>query len=127
MKAKYNGFCKVTGQKIVAGETEIEKVNGQWQAVGAPKFVNRLTKMVNIEIDQPLNDGEYEEMVAETEAYESQIEAAANDLNRQFPEVPASTWMSAIRNIGDPFGRPVRFSSIEKQNAFDAMMKKYNL
>lgn len=36
MIAKYDGYCKVTGQKIVAGKTEIVKVNGKWQAKGQP-------------------------------------------------------------------------------------------
>lgn len=31
MKAKYNGYCKVTDQPIVAGKTRIAKVNGKWQ------------------------------------------------------------------------------------------------
>ena len=31
MIAKYNGLCKVTNQVIVAGKTEIKKINGQWQ------------------------------------------------------------------------------------------------
>lgn len=31
MLAKYNGFCKVTNQHIVAGVTEIVKVDGVWQ------------------------------------------------------------------------------------------------
>ncbi len=31
MIAKFNGTCKVTGEKIVAGETELVKVNGIWQ------------------------------------------------------------------------------------------------
>lgn len=34
MIAKYNGFCKVTKQQIVAGVTEIQKINGIWQVVG---------------------------------------------------------------------------------------------
>ena len=36
MIAKYDGYCKVTGQKIVAGKTEIVKVDGKWQAKGQP-------------------------------------------------------------------------------------------
>ena len=31
MIAKYDGKCKVTGMAIVAGETELVKVNGTWQ------------------------------------------------------------------------------------------------
>lgn len=31
MIAKYNGRCKVTGQRIVAGVTNIERINGTWQ------------------------------------------------------------------------------------------------
>ena len=36
MLAKYSGTCKVTGKRIVAGQTNIEKVNGRWQ-VAAPE------------------------------------------------------------------------------------------
>lgn len=35
MIAKYDGICKVTGQKIVAGVTEIAKIGGVWQAVSS--------------------------------------------------------------------------------------------
>lgn len=38
MIAKYDGYCKVTGQKIVAGKTEIVKINGKWQAKGQPEI-----------------------------------------------------------------------------------------
>lgn len=31
MIAKFDGVCKVTGQKIIAGETVITKVKGVWQ------------------------------------------------------------------------------------------------
>ena len=37
MIAKYDGKCKVTGKAIIAGKTEIEKVNGAWQVVGSDK------------------------------------------------------------------------------------------
>ena len=32
MLARYDGYCKVTHQRIIAGVTNIEKVNGTWQA-----------------------------------------------------------------------------------------------
>lgn len=31
MIARYDGYCKVTHQRITAGVTNIEKVNGVWQ------------------------------------------------------------------------------------------------
>lgn len=37
MIAKYSGRCKVTGQEIIAGQTEIAKVDGIWQAKTEPK------------------------------------------------------------------------------------------
>ncbi len=40
MLAKYSGTCKVTGQRIVAGQTNIEKINGRWQ-VASPEYTGR--------------------------------------------------------------------------------------
>lgn len=59
MIAKYNGYCKVTNQQIVAGVTEIEKVNGVWQAVckSEGKYAGRLagitTAQVLVTVDHP--------------------------------------------------------------------------
>jgi hypothetical protein len=41
MIAKRNGKCAVTGERIVAGVTEIEKVNGGWQVAGVPTLRER--------------------------------------------------------------------------------------
>jgi len=37
MLAKYNGQCPISGQVIVAGETEIEKYGGCWVITGYGK------------------------------------------------------------------------------------------
>jgi len=29
--AKYNGFCNITNQRVVAGETVIARIDGKWQ------------------------------------------------------------------------------------------------
>jgi len=38
MVAKYDGYCKVTKQKIVSGKTEIIKKNGKWQVKSEKKI-----------------------------------------------------------------------------------------
>lgn len=42
MIAKFNGKCKVTGQPIIAGQTEIVKKNGVWQIANPDADDNNL-------------------------------------------------------------------------------------
>lgn len=37
MIAKYDGNCKMTKEKIIAGETEVEKISGNW--VRSPEYM----------------------------------------------------------------------------------------
>lgn len=41
MIAKRNGKCHVTGERIIAGVTEIENVNGSWRVAGVPTLRER--------------------------------------------------------------------------------------
>lgn len=41
MIAKRNGKCPITGERIVAGVTEIESVNGSWRVAGVPTLRER--------------------------------------------------------------------------------------
>ena len=44
MIAKFNGTCRVTGQPIVGGETEIAKIDGVWQIKPTCRPLNVATK-----------------------------------------------------------------------------------
>lgn len=127
MKAKYNGFCKITNQKIIAGETEIVKINGVWQA---EKSLSRMDLNSQIkaavfasEMAAPDWSEYYAEMQAEEEAYETKKSEAAQRLNAQFPDVPATNWLRAIEATMDPLGKPVILTSAEKEAAFNKEIK----
>lgn len=123
MIAKYNGYCKITGQKIVAGETEIVKVNGQWRCKDGQALTRsqRVQKAVfESEMAAPDWDDRFAEMQAEHDAYEAKKEAAVNSLYSQFPDVAPQQWRAAISNATTSmFPKPIKFTSSEKEAAFN--------
>lgn len=118
MKAKYNGFCKITNQKIIAGETEIVKINGVWQCEKAESAMTRNSRIKDY-VMAPPEDYDWAAAAAEEEAYREAKEAAVSSLHTQFPDVAPEKWRAAINNATEPFGRPVVFTSREKEDAFD--------
>lgn len=123
MKAKYSGFCKITNQPIIAGETEIVKINGVWQCEKAESAMARNDRIKSIVMAAP-EDYDWEEAEAEIAAYEEAKRAASQRLHEQFPDTPAAKWLSALESQLDIFPRPIQFTSAAKEAAFNAEIAK---
>lgn len=123
MKAKYNGFCKTTNQPIIAGETEIVKINGVWQCEKSESAMARNDRIKSIVMAAP-EDYDWEEAEAEIADYEAAKRASAQRLHAQFPDTPAAKWLSALEPQLDLFPRPIQFTSAAKEAAFNAEIAK---
>ena len=124
MKAKYNSYCKITNQPIIAGETEIVKINGQWQCAKAESQMAKNDRIKDAVFASEMQadgfDDYYMELEAENDRYEAKKSAAAQRLHAQFPDTPASKWLAAIEAATAIFAKPVQFTSEAKSAAFEA-------
>lgn len=118
MIAKYNGFCKITNQPIIAGETEIIKINGKWQCAKAESAMARNSRIKSIVMAPPTGE-EWDAIEAEEKAYQDAKEAAVSSLHAQFPDVAPAKWRAAISNAMSLFPKDIQFTSEEKEIAFN--------
>lgn len=118
MIAKYNGFCRVTNQKIIAGKTEIIKVNGKWQCAESESAMTRNSRIKSIVMAPPTGD-EWDTIEAEEKAYQDAKEAAVSSLHAQFPDVAPEQWRAAISNAMSLFPKDIHFTSAAKEAAFN--------
>jgi hypothetical protein len=123
MIAKYNGFCRKTNRQIIAGKTNLIKVDGQWQAEGDPLDRRAVERIFGVEESIYYDDGAARDR--DEKAYEESKKLAAKNLHIQFPDVAAAKWLQAINaSLSMDFGQPeVRFSSAAKEAAFYAATK----
>lgn len=127
MIARYDGYCKVTGQKITKGVTEIVKIGGKWQVKGGTPVASGtvVTRHGN-----QYSATEYSEMMSEwdrqiaendsiDEHNETVIRAAAAALTDD--GVPGNTYDIAYRIFG---GADVKFTSDKRRQIIEKMMRE---